>query len=366
MRRVALFCVAAVPVLWATLVCGQETAAGMPPAAADAPAILSAPAQLSVAEYSARLDALARALSSGRYDEAHAAADSLKAARITWQQETLAPDTGLLEDAGRANTPAAAQRVARRVELLAQALRAAPTETAARAEPEALARVTHRDDLTSGGTIDARLTAPPLGPFERLQKLLERIDSWMTDAWKRLKPWLKRFWPSAPLPSVDPAQMSRTTTIVLLVVGLATLLIALLAVRAVFRQNDAPIQSETSQTAARLDDDPLSREASEWERYAEQLAAAGRRREAIRAWYHAVLVTLFRMGLLHHSRGRTNWEYVSDLSPELRWRALFVDLTRGFDLEWYGRDASSAQALAAYARHGRSVLRALEAGEAGA
>ena len=62
--------------------------------------------------------------------------------------------------------------------------------------------------------------------------------------------------------------------------------------------------------ASQRDADPLSREQDEWEKYAAELAAAGRLREAIRAWYHAVLVGLFRAGLLHHHKGRTNWEYV--------------------------------------------------------
>jgi hypothetical protein len=196
--------------------------------------------------------------------------------------------------------------------------------------------------------------------------MVEGLLDWTADAWNRIRNWLKRFWPRTARPVGDAAQMSRTTIIVLVVVALATILIAFLAVRAMLRPNDMPSEGATPGPAAPRDDDPLSREANEWEQYAEQLSAAGRRREAIRAWYHAVLVTLFRTGRLHYAKGRTNWEYVADLPPEPRWRATFIDLTRGFDLEWYGRDVSSPQALASYARHGRSVLRALGTEEAGA
>jgi hypothetical protein len=111
-----------------------------------------------------------------------------------------------------------------------------------------------------------------------------------------------------------------------------------------------PIRS----TAA--DDDPLSRESGKWELYAQELAAAGRRREAIRAWYHAVLVALFRSGRLEPRKGRTNWEHAARLSPELSWRPTFLEITRHFDREWYGRDASSAASLAECAGLARSLL----------
>jgi len=93
------------------------------------------------------------------------------------------------------------------------------------------------------------------------------------------------------------------------------------------------------------DDDPLSREANEWERYARELAAAGRAREAIRAWYHAVLVAFYRAGTLHYRKGRTNWEYVSAVPPGTAWRSRFVEMTRHFEREWYGRDRSTPEAL---------------------
>ena len=58
------------------------------------------------------------------------------------------------------------------------------------------------------------------------------------------------------------------------------------------RRGAAPAVAGPAPLPPSADDDPLSREANEWERYARELAAAGRAREAIRAWYHAVLVAL--------------------------------------------------------------------------
>jgi len=114
---------------------------------------------------------------------------------------------------------------------------------------------------------------------------------------------------------------------------------------------------ETSEPlGSRRDEDPLSRGATEWERYAAQLAAAGRFREAIRAWYHAVLVTCYSTGVLHFRRSRTNWEYVSALAPSLDWRPEFIDLTRGFEREWYGADRSTPDALDDCQRRAKTII----------
>jgi hypothetical protein len=365
-KRCALHCVVISFALSAALVRGQAPAASEPATSGDGAAPVAVALELSVAEYTERLLAIVAALRGGSFAEARALAEALRTAHVTWQGETLAPDAGLLDEVGRSATPAAAQRLAARIEGLAAALRTAPSEEAAPAQRDVLARVTRSDDLTPGGTIDTRLPPPPLGPLGHLRRMLERAADWLSGVLDRLGAWLKRFWPHAPTPIAGAGLSSSTTLTILIVVGLATILLALLAVRALRQTHDAPLDGDAALPSAPRDDDPLSREANEWELYAQQLAAAGRRREAIRAWYHAVLVTLFRTGLLHYAKGRTNWEYVAVLPPEPLWRAGFIDLTRGFDVEWYGHEDSSAQALAAYARQGRSVLRALEAGEAGA
>ena len=64
-------------------------------------------------------------------------------------------------------------------------------------------------------------------------------------------------------------------------------------------------------------------------------------------------------GVLHLRRGRTNWEYAFALSPSLPWRDGFEDLTRRFDVEWYGRAESDGEALATFADGASGILRAL-------
>jgi hypothetical protein len=138
-------------------------------------------------------------------------------------------------------------------------------------------------------------------------------------------------------------------------IALALAGVAILYVRR-RRRIGTPGAAEEAPAPPAADDDPLSREVGEWERYARELERAGRMREAVRAWYHAVLVALYRTGFVHYRRGRTNWEYVAALAPTLAVRAGFADLTRRFEREWYGRDESDPEALAATAEVAGGLL----------
>ena len=75
------------------------------------------------------------------------------------------------------------------------------------------------------------------------------------------------------------------------------------------------------------------------------------------------LVCLFQRGLLHYQKGRTNWEYASRLPPETAWRPTFLDLTRLFDREWYGRPSSDAEAVRECSRSAREILGAVRGAE---
>jgi hypothetical protein len=149
---------------------------------------------------------------------------------------------------------------------------------------------------------------------------------------------------------------------VTVIVVLIVIVLGILAFEVVRRSRAAAPETElvtSDAISSRRDEDPLSRGANEWERYAAQLAAAGRTREAIRAWFHAVLVTLYAAGILHFKKGRTNWEYIAGLSPELPWRGEFVTMTRRFESEWYGRAQSSIEALDDAAERAHRILDAV-------
>ncbi len=199
------------------------------------------------------------------------------------------------------------------------------------------------------------------------EKSLEEAASGIGNVWKwiakqfdKLANWWDRWWPKKSQDENEPKSVAmRPKWIVTIVVIAIVIVLAILAFEVVRRSRAATPDHDlvtSDPIESRRDEDPLSRGANEWERHAAQLAAAGRTREAIRAWYHAVLVTLYAAGLLHFKKGRTNWEYIAALSPELAWRGEFVTMTRRFETEWYGRAQSDVDALDDAAGRARRIL----------
>jgi hypothetical protein len=213
-------------------------------------------------------------------------------------------------------------------------------------------------ELPKGGVVPTKL--------DRDVPLLERIASAIADMWEWLRDKFLDFldWLFDLLPRRRNAAGKPTPGlhwIVWAVVGAILLVILYLAID-VLRRSRArgPVEVETSTPiGSKQDEDPLSRGALEWERYAADLAKAGRFREAIRAWYHAVLVTCYAAGILHFRKGRTNWEYIASLAPSLEWRPDAIELTRRFEQEWYGALHSTRDAYDTCSERARSVLDAL-------
>jgi hypothetical protein len=237
---------------------------------------------------------------------------------------------------------------------------AEPAAPPDRALLERVRRAEQKADPAAGGDVGG-LPVQPTVP-ERFLDALASAWRWLSDAWSRFTDWLERLWPRRERPEVEVEAGVPTVPVSVLVLAVA-LVLAVLAI-IVMRRSSRREPAATSQPedASRRDEDPLSREQDEWERYATELAAAGRTREAIRAWYHAVLVALFRGGLLHHQKGRTNWEYVARVPPQSDWRPEFIGLTRRFDREWYGRDRSAPDTLRECASEARAILRQVRTG----
>jgi len=201
-----------------------------------------------------------------------------------------------------------------------------------------------------------------LSTWERIAEWTGKALQWIGDRLADFFEWLRGFWPKSKHSKDAPTVGLRWIVAAVVVLIVIVLLVLALEVirRSQSRLEIGAIESEA--VSSRRDDDPLSRGATEWERYASQLAAAGRLRESIRAWYHAVLVTLYAAGILHFRKGRTNWEYVSALSPQVAWRGEFVTLTRHFEHQWYGSDRSPAEALDEVSRRARGILDSVRRG----
>lgn len=321
------------------------------------PAALSAE-DLPVAAYQERLAGIDARLRGGDWVGARTEARELLDDRIAYGDETLEPDLSILRplaDAPNADAArAAAPRLARLVEELAETRATAPPPS----DPAVLEEVRARQavaELPQGGQLPKKRTSL----LETIGEVLEPFARWVREAWESFLEWLADLFPDEERKPVFLGM--DLATVVTIVVILCAALAAWLGWRAFRnrRRRGAPVVAESAPPPPATDDDPLSRGASEWERYAAELAAAGRFREAIRAWYHAVLVHLFRRGALHYRKGRTNWEYVAALAPGYAWRPDFIELTRCFEREWYGRDASEAEALREAEDRSRTLLSSL-------
>jgi hypothetical protein len=316
-------------------------------------------APMDTGAYRAEVLAVQAALESGDLASARARAGSLEGATVVEGTLRYQADLSVLGPVAAVEDPAEARLLLPRVRALGRALAPGPGDGPAppvdHALLDSLRRAQTPAPLRKSGEVD-------LGPAARLtvaEKLLDAmadVARWVRDALERIAEFLRKLWPE----QKRAGQGGDARPITVAIVAVAASVLGLLALRALRRRGAAGFEVSSSAPAeSRHDEDPLSRGASEWERYARELEAAGRIREAIRAWYHAALVTLFRQGTLHYQKGRTNWEYAAQLPPEAPWRPEFVSLTRGFDREWYGRPSSDRDVLRDYAASVRRVLSAL-------
>ena len=201
-----------------------------------------------------------------------------------------------------------------------------------------------------------RTRSPPEWLINRVADVLSTLERWARALFKALF--------GRELKAAEKGIGAAEGTLAL--VALACGLFAVLAYRAYrSRRRESALDLPEVATPSDRDEDPTSRQPSEWEQHAEALARSGRYREAIRAWYHAVLAATFRRGYVTYAKGRTNWEYVAALSPGLRFRNDVIAMTERFEGCWYGgRDASPA-VLAEQKIAARAVLAALSAGGPG-
>lgn len=319
---------------------------------------------LSAAEYRRALGAIETQLRAGEWASASEQARVLLGARVSAGGQVLAADASVLEPVLVVADVGSARQAASALALLRDALEKVEVRNGEVGAPdrERLARLAAAQKV-SGPEAGGEVTLPAIERPGFWQRALEA----MAEAGEKALEWLTKLrdWLLERMKSKQSEKGAAIDTrLVVVLVGLAALVLGLLAWR---RRRSAEMpeaveHGEPIVSGAAGDADPLSREQDEWQRYARELETQGRLREAIRAWYHAVLVALYRRGLLQYRKGRTNWEYVAALSPTLAWRPRFIALTRVFESEWYGRAASSAEALARGVAEARGVLGGLEEG----
>ena len=315
--------------------------------------------RVSLAEYRTMLTDASAAVERNDYASASSIGRRMRETVVASGDDTFAADPSLarqLEELSAKSEPTIALRL--RLDALRNALGEPAPDDSLRSDSKLLESLRERSRLEAlerGGTV-ARTPAVNESLLDRLLQPLKRLAQALADFLAMVLDWIVDLWPSR---SDERPGGSMTGTFVLVTVLLVVAIVIVVAIR-VMRGSTSSIMTldveSTPVSSSRKDDDPLSRESAEWQAYAAQLASEGRYREAIRAWYHAVLVALYRGGLVHYRQGRTNWEYLSALPPSLPWRSRFAVLTREFDREWYGRHDASDEVLDRYAADARGVL----------
>lgn len=325
-------------------------------------AAYSQDATATVDEYVRRLHEVRDALAEGRFADAHR--QSVFERPIAAGGVRFEPDQALLRDARAAASESRIDsvvlaRLGATISALETGALDAPSRTA---DSRLLQQIRDREkagELKAGGDVTA---IPEVSPSiaDEIGRIFSGLIEWLALRLEKLFDWLRKLWPSNSEKGEEGPAFLGVSVVVwivtLFIVGVLLLLATYVLRRS--RRRTALVESLPVASSER-DADPLSRESNEWEKYAAELAASGRLREAIRAWYHAVLVTLYRSGMLHFRKGATNWEYVSAIAPSVAWRPRFITLTRTFDREWYGRYDTTADALDAHSSDALAILHAL-------
>ncbi|QDE96474.1 DUF4129 domain-containing protein [Myxococcus xanthus] len=234
------------------------------------------------------------------------------------------------------------------------------------------ARTTLTQGLTTvGATVDAQTRADARAAAARAKDILARPEfaeaapkaekdapeepSAPREApgwWQRAIDWLgaqlkKLFEREAAEPRQETAQPFLTGASVanVLVVVLVTLTLAVLGVvllRALNRDKrragaeGVQVSTVDASTLAGDAHHALSRPPEGWAHLADELAARGAYREAVRSLYLALLSRLHRDGAILYDETLSNWDYLYQFRGRAEWKAPFRELTRRFDFAWYG------------------------------
>ncbi len=171
------------------------------------------------------------------------------------------------------------------------------------------------------------------------------FSKWWKELWDAIFRWLRGLRRNearqdfeAPTSSGFDMGISNGVVIVGVIAVIAVL--AWLLLRGQLKRAPSGADTEVSSLSqSPLTSDPMSalaRPPETWAGLADQLAADGKYREAIRHLYLALLSRLHRDGAIDYDPARSNWDYFRGFKGNSRILAPFRELTRRFDFAWYG------------------------------
>jgi hypothetical protein len=176
--------------------------------------------------------------------------------------------------------------------------------------------------------------------------------------WRRFIDWLgkllREFFERAPPAPIDTSSTlvnggAVAKLLVVLLVGVALVVLGVVLVRILGKRRtdgDGGSLEVSTLDARTLAGDPnnaLSRPSEGWAHLADQLAARGEYREAVRCLYLALLSRLHRDGAILYDVTLSNWDYLRGFRGRAEWKPPFRELTRRFDFAWYGNTPVGAE-----------------------
>ncbi|HEY0096833.1 MAG TPA: DUF4129 domain-containing protein, partial [Archangium sp.] len=174
--------------------------------------------------------------------------------------------------------------------------------------------------------------APPSGLWQRFMKWLLEL--------------LEKLFRRAETPSRAPVSsgggglaVANVLVVVLIAAALVVLVLVLLRALGEAKAGEDRRLEVSTQDASTLAADPmnaLARPPEGWAHLADELAARGEYREAVRSLYLALLSRLHREGVIHYDTALSNWDYLRQFRSRREWVPSFRELTRRFDFAWYG------------------------------
>ncbi len=189
----------------------------------------------------------------------------------------------------------------------------------------------------------------PSAFWDWVGKLLKRFFEWLLDRDER---------EPIKAPTFGGEMAGANVVMVVIVIALVGLLVFLL-LQLRRKSSDADAEGETSAIAeSGLVSDPmsaLSKRPETWAGLADELAAKGDYREAMRHLYLALLSHLHRAGAIDYDPTKSNWDYLFGFKGSGDAKHAFRDLTRRFDFVWYGNLDATELAYRAF----RSIVQPL-------
>lgn len=168
-------------------------------------------------------------------------------------------------------------------------------------------------------------------------------------------------------PTLAPSSGEGAANFIVLLLLVAVVAVVVVVVFLAFRgKGDEGSEVEMESASVSKDaPDPMSalaRPPEGWSSLADELAARGDFRGAVRSLYLALLSRLHGIGAIDYDPTLSNWDYCRQFRGHREWVPTFKDLTLRFDFVWYGHTEVSREGYGVFKKLTEPILAAPQVG----